>query len=122
MVSSTAFDSLTPIVLVDHGSAGYSVVYCPGGFESDDYATVFSRHELDGTGHNYAGALRAMMTDENPAELDQVGFDPEAGMLAVFSKNLDALYAAAQVLFRLVHDSNDFDKALTRAEELGFTA
>jgi hypothetical protein len=119
MATSADFADLAPVSLVTHASSS-SIIYSPGGPEWHQHKGALERHGVEGSGYDFAGALRAVLTDESPATLDAVGFDPEGGMVSVYGTDLDALLVAARHLSRIVADDAALDAALARSIELGF--
>ncbi|MBP1160843.1 MULTISPECIES: Imm51 family immunity protein [Rhodococcus] len=118
MATPSDFDALRPVLLVS-GDNSSSIIYSPGGPEYHQHRSALEAHGIEGSGYEFAGALRAVLTDRAPAALGAVGFDPEAGMVSVYGNDLDALLVAARTLHTLVLDADALDAALTRAVELG---
>ncbi|WP_164984118.1 Imm51 family immunity protein [Oerskovia turbata] len=118
MATSADFADLAPVLLVTH-DASSSIIYSPGGPEYLQHKDALERHGVEGSGYDFAGALQAVLTDESPATLDAVGFDPEGGMLSVYGTDLDALLVAARHLSRIIVDDAALDAALARSVELG---
>ena len=112
------FDPLAPVRLVTL-TAGWSVIYSPGGPELSLHRGALERHGVEGSGYDFSGALRAELTDRAPHVLGAVGFDPEGGMVSVYGDDLDALLVAATHLHRLVTTEDDLAAALARSVELG---
>lgn len=118
MATSADFADLAPVLLVTH-DASSSIIYSPGGPEYLQHKDALERHGVEGSGYDFAGALQAVLTDESPATLDAVGFDPEGGMLSVYGTDLDALLVAARHLSRIIADDAALDAALARSVALG---
>ncbi|WP_430331189.1 Imm51 family immunity protein [Rhodococcus sp. ACT016] len=119
MADPDDFDALEPIRLVS-GISSSSIIYSPGGPEYHQHRSALEAHGIEGSGYDFSGALRAVLTDQAPSALDVVGFDPEAGMVSVYGNDLDALLVAANALRTLVLDADALNAALTRSVELGF--
>lgn len=118
MATTDDFDALEPIRLVT-GGRSFSIIYSPGGPEYHQHRSALEAHGIEGSGYDFTGALRAVLTDQAPSALGAVGFDPEAGMVSVYGDDLDALLVAATALRTLVLDADVLGSALTRAVELG---
>ncbi|MFC4603755.1 Imm51 family immunity protein [Rhodococcus kronopolitis] len=118
MATPDDFDALEPIRLVTGGRSS-SIIYSPGGPEYHQHRSALEAHGIEGSGYDFTGALRAVLTDRAPSALGAVGFDPEAGMVSVYGDDLDALHVAATALRTLVLDADALDSALARAVELG---
>lgn len=119
MATSADFADLGPVALVTH-DASSSIIYSPGGPEYHQHRGALERHGIEGSGYDFSGALRAVLTDEAPETLEAIGFDPEGGMVCVYGTDLDALLVAARHLSRIVADESALDGALARSVELGF--
>jgi hypothetical protein len=117
--TSAAFEGLKPVILVTHDNS-YSIIYSPGGPEYGQQAAVLEANGVEGNGYDFSGALQAVLTDLGPDAVAKVGFDPEAGMVAVYGPDIDALLVAARQLHRLITDAGALDAALKRSVELGF--
>ncbi|MGW6379409.1 Imm51 family immunity protein [Rhodococcus sp. NPDC055112] len=118
MATPSDFDALGPVRLVS-GDSSSSIIYSPGGPEYHQHRSALEAHGIEGSGYDFSGALHAVLTDQAPATLDAVGFDPEGGMVSVYGNDLDALLVAATTLHTLVTDADALGAALTRAVELG---
>lgn len=119
MTNPDDFDGLEPIRLV-RGESSSSIIYSPGGPEYHQHRSALEAHGIEGSGYDFTGALRAVLTDDAPDTLGAVGFDPEAGMVSVYGNDLGALLVAAKALRNIVVDADSLNAALTRAAELGF--
>ncbi|WP_037175895.1 Imm51 family immunity protein [Rhodococcus sp. UNC363MFTsu5.1] len=118
MATSSDFDDLGPVLLVT-GDSGFSIIYSPGGPEYHQHRSALEAHGIEGSGYDFSGALQAVLTDQAPATLGAVGFDPEGGMVSVYGNDLDALLVAARTLRTLVLDADALNAALARSVELG---
>ncbi len=118
MTTAEDFVPLDPVRLVTLAQ-GWSIIYSPGGPEWHLHQGALERHDVEGSGDDFSGALQATLTDHEPDVLGVVGFDPEGGMVSVYGSDLDALHVAARHLHRLVTDEQALDTALARSVELG---
>ncbi|SEK45577.1 Imm51 family immunity protein [Rhodococcus maanshanensis] len=118
MATSSDFDALRPVLFVS-GDSSSSIIYSPGGPEYHQHRSALEAHGIEGSGYDFSGALQAVLTDQAPATLDAVGFDPEGGMVSVYGNDLDALLVAARTLHTLVTDADALGAALARSVELG---
>lgn len=69
-------------------------------------AAVFEEHGANGNGYGWAQVVRRSVHEHAPEIADQIGLDPEAGLLAVRSRDLGALRRLGALLRDAYHDQS----------------
>jgi hypothetical protein len=104
-----------PCTLVEHESGQFSLTFD----DLDDYAEIFEDQGWEGNGYAWEGVVQTVLSERSPELLEELEFDSEAGMFAVYATDLDPLREVAGVIREAVVDLDMLAEAIERAAGQG---
>lgn len=104
-----------PCTLVEHDSGQFSLTFD----DLDDYAEIFEEQGWDGNGYAWEGVVQVLLSERSPAILEELEFDSEAGMFAVYAADAEPLREVAAVIREAVVDLDVLAEVIERAEDQG---
>jgi len=78
----------------------------------DKYNPIFEKYQLSGNGYSWEGLIKQILEKENPALLNHLQFDPEAGGFYVFADSEKTQHHFAELASKVFSDMSKLEKYL----------
>ncbi|CAM3259300.1 Imm51 family immunity protein [Stackebrandtia soli] len=116
MTNTDAFSTLPNVKFVS-GESSSSVILAANGPADAHLEPLFAEYSLEGSGYDLGSIVHALVLTEDAVLLKRFRFDCEAGMFCAYGSDLEALYAVATGLERLLADTELVRSMLAVAQE-----
>ncbi len=84
-------EKLTPFFWTDHDNGSASVCLNVGNYKPEIFLPR-AEEGFEGNGYDWGSLARVFLNEKMPELQPEIGFDPEASMYCVYSKNKNALF------------------------------
>ena len=108
-------EKLKPFFWVEHDDSVSLCLYADGVFKQEIF-DARADEGFEGGGYDWASLALVFINEKMPEIKNDIGFDPEAGMFCVYSKNTDALQKFALGFRAMCDDDALMGGLFSRAE------